>query len=116
MKNLFGLLFICALFSLASCGGDSCDENFAGTYTGTNDCAGAVVDAEVTITGEDGNYAITGLYTEDLDQDDCTLSFEKTLLGVGEKVTITMTDSLTLRIVQEEAATGVVLCTFTGTK
>ena len=25
MKNLFGLLFVCALFALTSCGGDSCD-------------------------------------------------------------------------------------------
>jgi len=25
MKNLFGLLFVCALFALTSCGGDDCD-------------------------------------------------------------------------------------------
>lgn len=117
MKNLFGLLFVCALFALTSCGSDGCeDQDFTGTYTGTNSCAGTDSDAEVTITGTDGSYAITGTFSNSsLDQDGCTLSYSNTVLGIGEEVEITLSGT-TLTIVQKEAATSATLCTFTGTK
>lgn len=120
MKNLFGLLFVCALFALTSCGDDGCTEDLAGTYTGTLSCTIlGDSDATVTITGTDGNYAITGagLLSADLKQDGCTLSYDETPLGTGEKATITLSGT-TLTVVREITALSVTTetCTFTGTK
>jgi len=115
MKNLFGLLFVCALFALTSCGDDGCDLDLSGTYTGMNDCAGVSVDATVTISGTDGDYSVSGVVSNSsLDQDGCTLSYEVSAIGVTvEKVTITLSGT-TLTVVQE--LLGVTACTFTGTK
>lgn len=104
--------------SFISCGGDEgCASDFAGTYVGSNECTGVVNDrVEVIITGTDGDYEVSGLYTAELDQDGCTLSFSNTLLGVGERAVFTLTDSLTLNIVQRESASNLVLCNFNGRK
>ncbi len=120
MKNLFGLLFVAALFTLVSCGGEDCVEDFAGTYTGTNACSLlGDSDETVTITGTDGDYTVSGagLASSTLDQDGCTLSYDVTPLGTGETVSITLSGT-TLTVVREIKVLSAVTetCTFTGTK
>jgi hypothetical protein len=118
MKNLL-LLLVCALtVTLVSCGGDEpCDNDLSGTYVGTNDCglAGAM-DATLTITGEDGDYSISGIFAEsDVDQDGCVLSWSNTVLGIGNAYEVTFNGN-EVTVVERENATDVVICTFTGTK
>ena len=118
MKNLFGLLFICTLFALTSCGGDDgCTEDLTGTYTGNDVCSGTTFDdVSVTISGTEGNYTISGWYSStDVKQDGCDLSYSNTLFGVGEEVELSFSGN-TLTLLQKESATGTTICTFTGTK
>ena len=120
MKNLFGLLLVCSLFALTSCGDDGCTEDFTGTYTGTNACSlFGDEDATVIITGTDGSYSISGagLASTSLDQDNCTLSYDNTSFGSGEEVTVTLSGT-TLTVVREIKLLSVTseTCTFTGTK
>ena len=116
MKNLFGLLFVCTLFVMTSCGGgEKCATDFAGTYTGTESCdvlgtvsTGAIT--EIVIAGTDGDYTIGGVKA---DQDDCTLSIDNTVFGIGSKTTVTINGS-TITLVKDNV--GIEVCTFTGTK
>lgn len=116
MKNLFGLLFVCALFALTSCGDDTakCESDFTGTYTGTETCTlvfntweGDLT--EVVITGSDDNYTVNG---EKATQEGCTLTVDKTVLGLGTTETITISgDTLTLSSDNIDGD-----CVFTGIK
>lgn len=115
MKNLFGLLFVAALFTLVSCGGEDCIDDFAGTYVGTESCDAIGIisvgaKTQIVITGTDGDYTVDG---EKADQDDCTLTIDNSTFGIGEKTTVTISGS-TITLVQNN--TGVEICTFTGTK
>ena len=116
MKNLFRLLFVCALFALTSCKDNvaKCETDFAGTYTGTETCSllfntweGDLT--EVIITGSDDNYKVNG---ENASQEGCTLTVDKTVFGLGTTETITISEN-TLTLASDNIDGD---CIFTGTR
>jgi len=112
---------ICTV-ALVSCGGDDgCEYDLAGTYTGTNSCTLAGdSDGTLVISGTQGNYTVEGLSLigGSFDDDGCSLDFDQTPLGSGERVSITFADSNTVTVVREITVLGATTetCTFNGTR
>jgi len=107
------------LVGLSSCGDDSaeCDKNLAGTYVGTEFIGfSSAEDATVVIGGSDENYTADGASLDNLslDQSGCTLSHERSALGIeSERVEFTITDST---LMYERFLLGISTSTFTGVK
>ncbi len=119
MKNLLGFLFVCALFTLVSCGSDSdcTTDSFVGSYTGEISCDGTsasgtimitrVSESQILLSDPDGSE-----FT--LDVDGCNAIVEESLLGLGSsKVELTL-DGDQLRYSQEGDLLGIVF-TCSGT-
>ncbi len=116
MKNLLNVLcLLTVIIALASCDKEAeCEADFTGTYTGTETCTLLITTStgdltEVIITGEDGDYVVNG---EEATQDGCTLTVDKTILGLGTVETITLSgDTLTLSSDKIDGD-----CVFTGVR
>jgi len=116
MKNLFNLLCLCAIVALSSsCNKEAeCASDFTGTYIGTETCTLFLTTSdgdltEVVITGEDGDYEVNG---EEATQNGCTLTVDRTILGLGTIETVTLDgDTLTLSSDKIDGD-----CVFTGTR
>ena len=112
MKNLFGLLFVLALFTLVSCGDDDdCTAaSFAGTYSGSVDCDGTstegtitlsrISDTELQLTDTDGSSFTLTL-------DGCTATGSESFIGLADiSISITL-DGDDLKYTQDVSALGI---------
>lgn len=103
--------------AFVSCGDDevACEFELAGTYVGTESTSGVESDATIVISGSDGDYSISGgsLIGDDLEVDECSFSYDQTVLSIGERMDGSF-DGTTLEL--EVFFSGVSRTSFTGTK
>ena len=112
MKNLFKIIFVFALISLASCGSDDdCTaDSFVGNYGGEVECNGASAAGTLTVTKiSDSQIQLTDPDGADytLDVDGCEATFSESLLGLGD-IDIELTlDGDKLKIKQTSSIFGI---------
>ena len=128
MKRVFFLLAMSAVLSFSvGCNDDdgpSCaQEDFLGTYTGTDECTSAGIPAsEIIITaGASSNQLVINGGGTPSDQvatiDGCSFSWGETTLGTGFTGNGSIDGNmLTYTIKSEALGSTVFQCTFSGTK
>lgn len=114
-KVIFACLTVMTIMSSCGDSGPECEDDLSGTYVGTTTCLTSA-DATITITGEDGNYSVSGAYEEsNPDQDGCVIKWDNSIAGIGNAYELTFSGN-TLRLEETEKLTGLVFCVFEGTK